>query len=389
MAYGITSTGFVAKRLADIKAEIEDAFRSAFGVGINLDALSPLGQMTGIVAERESLIWELAEEIYNSQYPDTASGASLDNVASISNITRLAATYSTVEGRVSGANGTFVPIGFIVSVSGNPAARFITIGSGTIAGGFVDLDFQAEDTGPVQAAAGSLTVIETPLVGVDSVTNALDATLGRDTETDAELKQRRAELLQRSGTATIEGIRRHVLDVVDVLECTVIENSSGMIDGAGRPPKSFETIVSGGIDADIAAAIFEAKAAGIETCGDFTETVVDSQGISHDIKFSRPIDKNIWLIINITPNTDLNEGDMYPASGDQDVEDAILVYGAAFRMGQDVVNNQMFTPINSVPGVIGIEVLAGFADPPTASANLSIAADELAVFDSTRITVNS
>lgn len=389
MPYGITDTGFSAKRLADIKAEIEDSFRSAFGAGINLDPLSPLGQMVGIVAERESLIWELAEDVYNSQYPDTASGASLDNVASISNITRLAATYSTVTARITGTNGTIVLIGFIASVNGDPFARFVTTESGTITGGYVDLACQAESTGPIQAPAGSLTVIETPQTGVDSVTNALDAALGRDTETDAELKQRRAELLQRSGTATVEGIRRYVLDVVDVLQCTVIENSSGVADGDGRPPKSFETIVSGGDDTEIAQAIFEAKAAGIETHGDITEVIVDTQGISHDIKFSRPIDKNIWLIVNITPNTDPNEGDLYPASGDQDVEDALLAYGETFTMGQDVVNNQMYTPINTVPGVIGIEVLAGFSSPPTADANLSIAADELAVFDSTRITVNS
>lgn len=389
MAYGITDTGFIAKRLADIKAEIEAAFRSAFGVGINLDDLSPLGQMVGIVSERESLIWELAEDVYNSQYPDTASGASLDNVSSISNVTRLAATYSTVEGRVSGTNGTLVPIGFIASVDGDPTARFVTIESGLIAGGFVDLDFQAESTGPVQAPANALTVIETPQTGVDSVTNALDADLGRDTETDAELKQRRAELLQRSGTATIEGIRRHVLDVLDVLQCTVIENATGIIDVDGRPPKCFETIVSGGDNVKVATAILEAKAAGIETHGDLTEVILDSQGTAHDVKFSRPVDKEIWLIVNITPNLNPNEGDLYPTSGDQDVEDAVLIYGAAFGMGQDVVNNQMFTPINTVPGVIGIEVLAGFVNPPVASANLSIAADELAVFDSTRITVNS
>lgn len=389
MPYGITSTGFSAKRLADIQAEIEDAFRSAFGVGINLDPLSPLGQMVGIVAERESLIWELAEDVYNSQYPDTASGASLDNVASISNITRLAATYSTVEGRVSGTNGTLVPIGFIASVNGDPSARFVTIESGIIVGGYVDLDFQAENTGAVQAPAGSLTVIETPQTGVDSVTNTLDAVLGRDTETDAELKQRRAELLQRSGTATVEGIRRHVLDVLNVLQCTVIENSSGIVDPDGRPPKSFESVVSGGDDTEIAQAIFDAKAAGIETHGAITKVIVDSQGISHDVKFSRPADKEIWLIVNITPNTDPNEGDLYPTSGDQDVEDALLVYGEAFTMGQDVINSQLYSPINTVPGVVGIEVLAGFSDPPAASTNLAIGAHELAVFDSTRIVVNS
>lgn len=390
MSFGITDNGFVLKRLSDIITELEDSHKSEFGPGINLSSESPLGQQLGILAEAFALIWELMEDIYNSPYPESSSGTSLDNSVSIVGLQRLDETYSTVTVRVYGANGTSVPLAFVVSVSGNPNARFESTVADTIgSGGYVDIPFQAEEPGPVQAPAGSLTVIETPVTGVDSTNNALDADLGRDVETDQELKTRREESLQRAGTATVEGIRNKVAEVEDVENVTVVENTTLVTDSGGRPGKSYETVVLGGDEDDIAQAIWISKPAGIETYGSITKSVTDSQGITHSIKFSRPTEKDIWIIINITPNTDPNEGDLYPADGDDLVEEAVLEYGATFELGQDVVVNKFYTPINTIPGVIGIEILVGFSSPPTASANLAIEPDELAKFDSTRTTVNS
>ena len=101
MSYGITDNGLIVKRLADIKEEIETSLKAELGSGINLDARSPLGQLVGIFAAAVATQWELDEQVYNSQYPDTAEGVSLDNVASITNITRLASTKSTVTARVT------------------------------------------------------------------------------------------------------------------------------------------------------------------------------------------------------------------------------------------------------------------------------------------------
>lgn len=389
MTYGVTPNGFVTKRLADIKAEIESDLRAAFGPGVNLDPRSPLGLLVGIFAERESLIWEGLEGGYNAMYPDTAEGVPLDNVAAITNITRKPESKSTVTMTITGTNGTVVPVGFIASVSGNPDARFVTIQFGTITGGTLDLLAEGEAGGPVAAPTGSLTVIETPVSGVSAVTNAADALLGQNRETDEEFRIRRLAELQRSGTATLEGIRNRVSQVPSVIFAGVVENAGSTVDGDGRPPHSFEVYVSGGDLDEIAEAIWLSKPAGIQTHGTITRTVIDSQGDPHSILFSRPTDKEVWLIINIVGNANPAEGPIYPVDGDDLVKAVVLEYGLTFRLGQDVIINQMFTPINTVPGVIGIEVLAGFSDPPTLSNNLSIAGNELAVFDSARITVNS
>ncbi|KKL98556.1 hypothetical protein LCGC14_1823250, partial [marine sediment metagenome] len=254
---------------------------------------------------------------------------------------------------------------------------------------FVDTLFQAEETGPTVANTGSLTAIETPQGGVTQLTNPQDAEIGSNIETDAELKQRRKELLQRSGTATVEGIRNALLDVVDVNQALVIENTALIVDAGGRPGKSFESVVEGGADQDIADAIWASKPAGIETFGSVSVPVVDSQGFIHTINFSRATEIDIWMIVNITPNTDPAEGPLYPIDGDQQVEDVVLAFAQDFRIGQDVVVNQFFTPINTIGGVIGIEILVGTSPAPTMSDNIAIDVTERAVFDSARITVNS
>jgi uncharacterized phage protein gp47/JayE len=390
MSFGVTSAGFSAKRLSDIKAELEAAYRSAFGAAINLSPQSVFGQQIGIHAEREALIWELAEAVYNSRYPDTAEGASLDGVAAIVNVTRLPATKSHVEITVSGDDGTVVPVGFVASVSGNPAARFATTESGTISGGHVHLAAEAESTGPVLAPSGTLTVIETPVSGASTVTNALDADPGRDTETDAQLRIRRLVSLNRPGTATASGIRNAILEVEDVVQVNVIENDSGVQDGDGRPAHSFEAVVSGGDDAAIAAAILSAKPAGIQTYGTEEEDVEDSQGISHTVRFSRPTEVPVYLRITVTPNEDPLEGATYPANGDDAVEEAVMEFSEAnYVLGHDVVLSQFYTPINTVPGIIGITVEVSLNGSAWQSTNLSITSNELAVFDTSRVTVVS
>lgn len=136
MAFGITPQGFVRKRLEDIKLEIEDALRTRLGKNINLLPEELLGHIVGLFSERESSIWELLEAIYFSQYPDTAEGVNLDNVAAITGAIRKLPTKSVIEGQLLfGTPGTIIPQGSIVSVDGNSSARFVTLADVTLVAG--------------------------------------------------------------------------------------------------------------------------------------------------------------------------------------------------------------------------------------------------------------
>jgi uncharacterized phage protein gp47/JayE len=134
--WGITVNGFVMPQLSDILTEVEQTLIANFGADINLSAESFFGQIAGIFAERESLVWQAMQDVYASQNPDTAFGASLDNVGALRGIPRNPAQPSTVQNvRLFGSPGTVVPTTLQVSVQNSPTSLFsptsaVTLGAG-------------------------------------------------------------------------------------------------------------------------------------------------------------------------------------------------------------------------------------------------------------------
>jgi Baseplate J-like protein. len=88
---------------------------------------------------------------------------------------------------------------------------------------------------------------------------------GLDRETDRELRERYYLSLAAGGAATIDSIRAAVLKVPGVRTARVFQNPTMEFDDEGRPPKSVEVVVLGGADGDVAQAIHDTIAAGIES----------------------------------------------------------------------------------------------------------------------------
>lgn len=147
MAFGLTPLGFVIKQQAQILTEINAALQNAFGANINLGPQAVFGQLAGIFSEREALIWQLAEAVYNSQYPAGAEGTSVDNILALNNLSRLQATATitnpspliettliTLFGLVLyGTPGTVIPAGSSINNGANPPVSFTLNTSVTIA----------------------------------------------------------------------------------------------------------------------------------------------------------------------------------------------------------------------------------------------------------------
>ncbi len=248
--------------------------------------------------------------------------------------------------------------------------------------------FEAVNTGVVIALTGTLTVIETPVSGWTSVTNYEDGNVGRAVETDAELRLRRRESLSLIGAGTVEAIRAHLLqDVDDVVGVKINENRTDTTDGDGLPPHSFEAVISGGTDLDIAEKIWEIKPAGIETHGSTTQNITDSQGDTQAIKFSRPTTQYAYLRVTLTKYAE----EEYPAGGDAQVAANLLAFGNTLDIGDDILVQRFLTPIFEVSGissaVIEVDVLLSPGAPSYGTADIAIANDEIAIFDSGRITI--
>lgn len=379
--YGLTADGFLKKRLPDIITELEGQYRLKFGDGIPVEGDSVFGEMIAIHGEREAELWEILEALYYAAYPDTASGVPLRNAVAITGHAPLPATYSTVDLTATGTPGTVLPAGRVVSVP-ETGARFVSTQDVTIgAGGTVTMPTRGETTGPLQAAAGALTQIETPVSGWASVTNPLAAVTGRNEETDAQLKIRRAQTLVIARGGTVKAMEERLMEVSGVVFAACKENRTDTTDANGLPPKSLQAFVIGGTDADVGQAIWNTKPAGIETYGATSVDVLDSFGNAQTMHFERGT--NVAMYVKVVRATDA----AYPADGDTQIQNAILAYGATLTDGDDVLNWRLMASLADIPGITSLTVYQGTAPDPAGSANTAIAANELATFDASRITV--
>ena len=157
---------------------------------------------------------------------------------------------------MSGTAGTTIPINSLVSTS-DTGDQFSTEIEIILDGGGNGVVFASSvSTGPIQALAGTITSIDTPITGWDTCTNLADADIGTDEETDVELRARREQSVARDAQAIIDAIFAAVANIPGVTQTVVLENDTNSVDGNGLPPHSFQVIVVGGTDEAIADAIW-------------------------------------------------------------------------------------------------------------------------------------
>ena len=387
--YGISTTGFKRKRLDLLLNELNAEVKAIFGDNFNISPESPDGQINGVISGSNADLWEIAEASYNAFNPSAASGVALSNLVQLNGIERLAATPSTVTLTLYGTPGTIIAASSSFSTV-DTADTFLTDREAVIGlGGSVTIKATASSTGPIGAVSGSITEINNPISGLSSVTNLEDAVEGRDEETDVELRARRARSVAKNSQSIIEAIFANVADVTGVTQTVVLENDTEVVDTNGLPPHSFQVIVVGGADEEIGDAIWLKKPAGIMSFGNTTVQITDSQGISHGISFSRPIEVDIYVEVTLNKFAD------YPAKGDDlikqaivDYANGILVTGRGFSLADDVIYSRLYTPINSVQGHEITDLRIGTSPSPTGSANIAIGPTEVSNFLVANIVVN-
>jgi uncharacterized phage protein gp47/JayE len=385
--YGVTPQGFVVKPLDQCLTELEALARGTFGDGIKLNPSSKWGQFLGILAERESEIWDMGEEVHASRDPDQATGTGLEALCALTGLERNGAAKSTVPVILGGVVGTVIPAGKVASVTGT-GTRFVLTAQATIGpGGSVGATFEAEATGPFPAPAGALTTIETPVAGWATITNAVDATLGRDVELDPALRLRREQTLAIAGSATEAAVTAEVARVDGVVAAaTYINDEDVVVDG--MEPHSMEVVVAGGTDAAVAAAIWRAKAGGIKSLGSTAVVVQDSAGANKTVRFSRPEPVLAYLRVTVSINDGYSTSEP-PLDGDTLVKNALAAWAAAnIIAGETLYPRAMLPAVFGVAGVYNVPLIAaGLAADPVAEVPVVATKRQVVQVDATRISV--
>jgi uncharacterized phage protein gp47/JayE len=383
--YGVTNDGFVRKPFSVVRSEIEDYQRTNVDSSLILSDRSLLGQVNVSVTNQLAELWELAQGVYASQYPDSSNGWNLDQVCALTGSRRSDSSKTTVPGRVTLSPFKNLPAGSVAHLTDQPNARFVTLTEvpANPAGGTFDVSFEAEEAGATTVAIGQLDQIAEPVDGWTAGDNLVAGDTGTQREEDDELRLKREAELEAQGSTNVDSIRADLLRVENVVDAVVTENDEDYVVN-GLKPHSVYCILRGGASADIAQSIFDTKAAGINTNGSESAVVKDSQGFDHTMYWDNAIEKVIHT--KTTIETDPLVFDI--SQGPTDIKTNIVDYYNSLGIGNDVIYDQVKCAIFKVPGVKKVVTLKiGFVDPPTGTGDLAIAHDEFASGDVANVDV--
>ena len=253
------------------------------------------------------------------------------------------------------------------------------------------VDATAVDEGALVFQAGVLDSIISPLSLISSVTNPAQFNLGRGEETDAELRIRMADREQSTGTATKPSIEASLEDIVGVTSALVRENITLVTDADNVPAKSYESFVQGGDEDDIANVIWATKPAGIQTYGDISRNVIDENGDTQTVLFSRLTDQYAWVKVTYQ----INSEEDFPANGEVLIKEAVVETGVAMYLGEDFEPTKFYGNIyKNVAGVyvslIEIATTTLPTDTPVyTTVRIPVSQTEKLIFDTSRVPVTT
>lgn len=384
--YGLTSTGFNRKRLVEVQEEIEAAFVDAFGASLDLGAETPEGQLIANLSAMFAELWEVAEDSFNALDPNSALDVALDRICAYNLITRQKASRTAVDLLVTGTEGTIIPAGSIVEHN-KSGEHFVTAERMVISGDTI-IPAESENTGPIVAAAGSLTLPFTVISGWDTVTNPEAGVVGQNQETNEELRIRRDQSTAVNTLNIAESLKAQLQALDNVNSVSVIDNDTPAVVN-GTAANSAEAIVSGGLEEDIAEVLLLNKIPGVRYFGN-TEIAnqVDSEGTPVYIAYTTPVEVPIQVQVTL-----IKDGE-YPATGDDDIAQNIIDYAAGiliddrgFFVGDSVLLTRLYTPINLVDGHYISDLQISRVGDTLAESNIDISIREIATFSAANITV--
>lgn len=394
---GISSAGFEKKTQAEILTDLEDAAKVQFGTDVDLSVYSPIGQFIQLMSAALANTWDGLEDVYYSAYVDTAEGVSLDRVVALGGITRRDAqkAYGTLT--ATGTNGTTVAP-YTLTVQTPAGVQFQNISSGVVDSGTVSLTIQAVNGGE-DGVVSANTIIELtePFTGITDVANPTATTGGEEIESDIDLQARYIER-QTSGGSSVAAIISALKNLDNVTSATCVENETDVTDGDGRPPHSIEVVVGGLYDpAEVAEAIFNAKAAGIATYGSESYTVYDENDDPHVVYWNEPTEVFVNVLVNVT------SGSGWISANEETIIQRVIevvggvytdIYGDATEyagggIGRNVLAWEIESNFDGIEGMDDIVVyIALYPTTPSSTRKLVMSSAQRARSDNSYVTVS-
>lgn len=355
-AIKLTQTGLVLPQESAILAGVQKDIDQAFGGGVNPALETPQGQLaqstTAIIGDANDAFAEFVNQVD----PDFADGKMQDAIARIYFIDRKPSAPTAVQCVCTGIEGTLISVGAKAKdTSGN---IYICTQAGRIpSGGSVTLSFANIESGPIACPAGTLTSIYKATPGWDTINNPADGVPGTLVESRSDFEYRRSNSVALNAHGSMPAIYAAVFNVPDVIDVYAVENVTDAIVNTGPTnyplgSHSVYVAVVGGVDEDVARAIWSKKGSGCNYNGN---TSFDIEDMNYDVprpryavKFQRPDALPILFAVQIVNNPSL------PANIVDLVKQAIIGSftgkdgGQRARIGATIFASRFYGPVSLV-----------------------------------------
>jgi len=415
--FGIQEDGTFNKRPVDvIRKSAKEDVADQLGWDISEQNENPVIEMVDGLSIEIARQWDAAEASFYASFYQDAFGEQLDKQLALAGFSRRRLQSATGEVRFfrSGAapEDIEIPTGTVITTQRTetrPPIPFETRESATI------LQGETEVTGvPIEAIkpwktdlserwlgsetnvqANTINRFDAPVSGVDGVENPLPTgddnhgfREGRDEETDAEFKLRYQNSLAEGGVSTPVAMESSIFQFDDEIKSVRVEEVREIGTGYGPKPIVFAPNVSPDI---VAQAVYESRAAGLESFGNQTGTATTKDGRQKEESFD-------WATeVTISVSGDISTSDAFPDDGTTQIENNLIRFigGVAhddilypgLDIGGDVIFDQVKKRIMEIRGVVEATVDVDTSDPPSGSSNITVGSLEVAMTGLSNISV--
>lgn len=407
-------TGLVTYDEQTILAGVQQDWVSAFAINgktLSTELTTPQGQLQQSQAYMVAAFQAQLAQLIANVDPMTSSGIYQDALGRIYFLTRQAATFATVAATVTGTVGATLPAGSQVKSSDG------TIWASTAAavygaGGTASVTFQSLIAGSIPAAGVNDLRIYQQVPNWVAVSNSVPSVPGTNTENRVEFETRRAASVQIGGVGQPANVRAAIANVTGVTDLYVYNNGGDTAVNYGTtnypiPAHSIAIIVSGGANADIAAAINSkldcgcgmSTAAGLGTL--VTVNVQDTVNYvapypTYPVRFVRPATTQVYMTVNVANLSTLPANYVLQvqqalaaafANGFTSTDGTISIPRA--RIGGQVVASEYAAPILALGNITPVTIFVGTSPAPSSGNSYTSGIDQQPVCPQLNITVNA
>ena len=387
----INTSGVIVPDTENLQSEVEQEYKDTFGEDLDVTPETPQGRLIELDTRMRSEVLQCAASVANVINPNLSYGMFLDAIAALTGCYRKQATRSEVTATLGGTPGTTIPANSLATTEDYSKIFVLSQSVVLDENGTATAKFYSQEYGDVQLAAGELNTIKTGVLGWETIINNSSATVGRNRETDSELKERRIDTLF-SGRSFIGDIKSYLLELEGVKSVDLYNNyklNPVTVKGVTIDPKSVFVCVYGGSDQEIGMALYKSTAPGCGFTGNTNVTVTDPWcNHNYEVSFYRPTEIEIDVKVYVKVAT--GSGDVTGA-----IKQAILDYQDGkvenidgLQIGVEVSPFEIASAINiEVPGVFVQQVQIAKHGMTLSTTSIDITMAEIARISSDNITI--